>query len=67
MGKNEKQAGRRTKNGAASVSTQKDADDFKKSASAWGREATKTKRKARDTLVSLGISTPKGRLTKRYA
>lgn len=57
---------RRTKSAAASVLTQKDADRFKKSASAWGRKVTKTKKTAKNALISLGISTESGRLTKKY-
>lgn len=51
---------------AASVLTKEDADRFEKSATAWGKKAARTKKSARKTLVSLGIVTPKGRLTKKY-
>lgn len=64
--RNGKAGERRNKSASASVLTQKDADRFQKSALAWGRKATKTKKTARRTLVSLGISTKSGRLTKKY-
>lgn len=48
------------------ILSQKYSDSFKKAAAAWGDKATKTKKTARDTLVSLGISTKSGQLTKNY-
>lgn len=57
---------RAAKTVGASVLTKEDADRFEKSASAWGKKAARTKKSARETLVSLGIVTPKGRLTKKY-
>ena len=48
------------------VATKEDADRFEKLATAWGKRAARTKKSARETLVSLGIVTPKGRLTKKY-
>ncbi len=51
---------------AASTLTQRDADKFKKSAKKYAKEATTSKKKAQSKLISLGIYTPKGRLSKRY-
>ena len=54
-------------NGAvATVHTQKDVERFEKAAEAYGRKATASKKKARETLVALGIYTKSGRLTKNY-
>ena len=57
---------REAKTVGASVLTKEDADRFEKSATAWGKRAARTKKSARETLVSLGIVTPEGRLTKKY-
>ncbi len=51
---------------AASTLTQRDADKFKKSAKKYTKEATTSKRKAQSKLISLGIYTPTGRLSKKY-
>ena len=52
---------------AASVLTQRDADKFEKSAEKYAREATSSKKKAQSKLISLGIYTKTGRLTKKYS
>lgn len=44
-----------------------DADQFQVSANRWGRKARESQQSAIDTLVSLGIATASGKLTKRYA
>ena len=46
--------------------TQMDADKFKKSAKKYTKEVTASKKKARDKLISLGIYTRTGRLSKEY-
>jgi hypothetical protein len=51
---------------AASTLTQRDADKFKKSARKYTKEATTSKKKAQTKLISLGIYTPTGRLSKKY-
>ena len=66
MSKNGKSNARRAERAAATILTQKDADRFARLAAAWGRKATRSKEQARKTLVSLGIMTPTGRLTKNY-
>ena len=51
---------------AASALTQKDADRFDKQAKTYAASVTASKKKARSKLVSLGINTRSGRLSKRY-
>ncbi len=62
-----KSAGKRAaKVVVASTLTQIDADKFKKSAKKYTTKATTSKKKARSKLISLGIYTPTGRLSKKY-
>ena len=51
---------------AASTLTQIDADKFKKSAKQYAKKATTSKKKAQSKLISLGIYTSTGRLSKKY-
>jgi hypothetical protein len=51
---------------SASSFTQEDVDKFKKSADRYTRKATSSKKKAQETLISLGIYTKSGRLSKNY-
>ena len=51
---------------SASSFTQEDVDKFKKSADQYTKKATSSKKKARETLISLGIYTKSGRLSKNY-
>ena len=51
---------------AGTVLTQRDADKFKKSAEKYTKAATTSKKKAQNKLVSLGIYTKSGRLSKKY-
>ena len=67
MGNNAKAKLGPKKTVVASVSTQRDADRFRKAALAWGNTATESKKKAAETLVSLGIYTKSGKLTKKYS
>lgn len=55
-----------TKVAASSVLTQRDADDFKKSAKIYTKNTVSSKKKAQSKLISLGIYTPTGRLSKKY-
>lgn len=50
----------------ASTLTQIDADKFRKSAKQYTIKATASKRKAQSKLISLGIYTSTGRLSKKY-
>lgn len=58
------------KNGTKTVSAatlgQRDADRFEKSARKYTKDATSSKRKAQSRLISLGIYTKSGRLSKKY-
>jgi hypothetical protein len=44
-----------------------DADRFEKEAKKFAAKATTSAKKARETLVALGIYTPSGKLCKRYS
>jgi hypothetical protein len=44
-----------------------DVKRFEKAAKAYGKKATASREAARATLVSLGIHTKSGRLTKKYS
>lgn len=48
------------------VNSKKAADKFRKDSAAFAAAATKSKKKAQDTLVSLGIYTSAGKLTKKF-
>ena len=52
---------------AASVNTRKAAAKFRRDAESYTTKATKSQKKARATLVDLGIYTPSGKLSKRYS
>lgn len=52
---------------SASVNTRKAAAKFRKDAKSFTAKATASQKKARDTLVALGIYTPSGKLSKRYS
>jgi hypothetical protein len=55
-------------NGAtASISTKRDVERFRKAADAYGSSATRSPEAAREALVSLGIYTKSGKLTKNYS
>lgn len=51
---------------ASSPLTTKDVAHFKRSADSFVRAATKSRTKARETLVAMGIITKSGKLTKNY-
>ena len=51
---------------AGSTLTQVDANKFKKSAVKYTKKVTSTKKKAQSKLISLGIHTRTGRLSKKY-
>lgn len=48
------------------VTSKRAARKFRKDSAAFVVSATKSKKKARETLVALGIYTPTGRLTKKF-
>lgn len=56
-----------TRSGRGSVLTQKDADKFKVSAKNYARKATASREKAQSKLISIGIYSKSGRLSKKYS
>jgi hypothetical protein len=50
----------------AAVQTKKDVASFRKAASAYTKKVTATKSAARKELITLGIYTRSGKLTKHY-
>ncbi len=54
-------------NPSRSALSQKDADRFRKQARTYARKATSSEEAARSTLISLGIHTKSGKLSKKYA
>ena len=51
---------------AATVSTKRDADRFRKAAATFAKHATASKKRVQETLVELGTHTEKGRIRKQY-
>lgn len=49
------------------MNTKKAAAEFRKKSAEYVATATTSKKKARNTLVKLGIYTPSGRLSKAYS
>ena len=45
---------------------QKDADEHRRAASRFVKEATTSKKRAQETLKSMGIYTASGRLSRKY-
>ncbi|MGE0253766.1 MAG: hypothetical protein AB7N54_13845 [Alphaproteobacteria bacterium] len=50
----------------SAVLTQRDADRFRVAAKKYAAAANKSQKTAQDTLKSLGLYTPTGKLAKRY-
>lgn len=57
---------RQATSGGAVLTTKQELRDFKKAAREYLKEASASPKKARQTLVRLGISTATGELTKNY-
>ena len=55
-----------SKSTAASILTQKDADQYRVAVTKYAKEATSSKAKARKTLISLGTHTKSGKLSRKY-
>ncbi len=51
---------------AASVLTQRDADEYRIALKKYSKDATSSKRKAQQLLWGLGTHTPTGKVSKKY-